>query len=329
MERSVLITGAAGFVGQHLVNRLTDEGHHVVALDIKPDPPASYSDHVGGDVEYVSGSVTDEGVIDEQIRPRAHEFGTVFHLAAIVGVSNYADAQQPFELLDVSVGGTRNVLGALEDADPHFVYVSTSEVYGKNPNFPWTETDDQVLGPPTVSRWSYSTMKSVCEHLIHMLSDADPDFRSTVVRPFNLYGPHQRPDFVIPKFMDQVLNGGVPTVYGDGTQKRCFTYIEDFIDGLVRAANRGPDTPSTYNLGSTTEIEIRELGRLILEVAEVDRELEYVTPESVYDDEYDEPFRRVPDVARAKEHLDWRPSKPLRTGLERTYEAMRESTGDR
>lgn len=325
MEDSILVTGAAGFVGQHLVEDLSERGHDVVALDVRPDPPSSYSDRVGDEVEYLSGSVTDEQFLEEQVRARAEEFGTVFHLAAIVGVSNYADPERPLELVDVNVGGTRNVLEAVRGTDTHFVYVSTSEVYGKNDSTPWTETDDKVLGPPSVSRWSYSTMKSACEQVVHMLDETDDSFESTVVRPFNLYGPHQRPDFVIPKFVQQAIEGRAPTVYGDGTQTRCFTYVGDFIEGLVKAANRDPDDPRVYNLGSTDEVEIRELARQVIDVAGLDAEIDFVTPESVYDNDFDEPSCRIPDVSRARNHLDWRPTTSLREGLERTYEAMSES----
>jgi UDP-glucose 4-epimerase len=163
-------------------------------------------------------------------------------------------------------------------------------------------------------------MKAVCEHMIHMLGETDPSIRTTVVRPFNLYGPYQRPKFVIPKFVEMVRDGERPTVYGDGTQKRCFTYISDFIEGLITASERPPGTPTTYNLGGTVETEIGRLAEMVIDVAEADLSPEYVDPGDMYDTEYEQPDKRIPDISRARETLGWEPKTDLKEGLQRTYE---------
>jgi len=320
MSESILVTGAAGFVGQHLVERLATDGHHVTAVDLRRTVPERFEQYVGDTVEYVPGSIINENFVKAEVFRSPNLYDRVFHLAAIVGVNRYMDVENPLHLVDVNINGTKYLLEEVKTTDTRFVYTSTSEVYGKNEAVPWTETADQVLGPPTESRWSYSVMKSTCEHMLHMFANTDYDLSATVVRPFNLYGPGQRKQFVISKFIDQVLAGRRPTVYDDGTQRRCFTYVDDFIDGLVKASERHHDRTEVYNLGNTEETEIRDLANTIMEIAGMDGDPEFVTPESVHDDEFDEPDRRVPDVTRASEELGWEATTTLGDGLEATYE---------
>jgi UDP-glucose 4-epimerase len=120
-----------------------------------------------------------------------------------------------------------------------------------------------------------------------------------------------------------VLNGEAPTVYGDGTQKRCFTYMDDFIEGLILASERDPETPNTYNFGGTTETEIGELAEIIIEAADADMSPEYVDPEEVFDSEYEQPDRRIPDTSRAKEYLGWEAKTPVEEGVKRMIETER------
>jgi UDP-glucose 4-epimerase len=324
MSESVLVTGAAGFMGQHLVKKLANEGKDVTAVDIQQQAPDSYSHYEGEEVDYVRGSIIHKNFIDNVLFPFPDAYDKVFHLAAIVGVDRYINVEDPLYVTNVNITGTRYILEKVRNTDTHFIYPSTSEIYGKNPEVPWSEEDDRILGPPAVSRWSYSAMKAVCEHMIHMLNRADEHMTATVVRPFNVYGPYQRPKFVIPKFVKMVLEGEPPTVYGDGTQKRCFTYMGDFIEGLVAASQRDSGTPNTYNFGGTTETEIADLAEMVIEVADADMKPKYVDPEEVYDSEYEQPQKRIPDISRAREVLGWEPDTSLREGLRKTYEKAKE-----
>ncbi|GAB6862942.1 NAD-dependent epimerase/dehydratase family protein [Haloplanus litoreus] len=317
MSEKILVTGAAGFIGQHLIDRLTQDGHDITALDIKPNAPASFADDPN--VTYISGSILHEEFVDTMVFPSPRSYDRIFHLAAIVGVHRYENPDDLLYVIDVNINGTKNLLERVRGSDTRFVYTSTSEIFGRNPDVPWAEDDDRVIGPPSESRWSYSATKAVCEHMIENIGRTAPGVSGTIVRPFNLYGPGQRPNFVIPKFLDLVSRGEVPTVYGDGTQRRCFTYIDDFVQGIVRASERDHDGTETYNLGSTDEIEIRELANLVLDVAGMDeREPEFVDP----GDDHEEPDRRIPDVSRAREHLDWEATTPLRDGLEMTFKQI-------
>jgi len=322
MSEKILVTGAAGFVGQHLIQRLAAGGHDITALDIRPDPPATYERF--DNVAYISGSILHEEFVDTIVFRSPNSYDRIYHLAAIVGVDRYTDPEDLLYIVDVNVNGTKYLLERVRGSNTRFVYASTSEIFGHNPNLPWAEDDDRVLGPPSDSRWSYSATKAVCEHMIENIGRTDPGVSATIVRPFNLYGPGQRPQFVIPKFLKQVARDDALTVYGDGTQRRCFTYVDDFIDGIVRASERDHDGTETYNLGSTDETEIRELAELVLKVAGIEeREPAFVDP----GDDHEEPDRRIPEVSRAKERLDWEATTPLRDGLEEAYEHIKQSTG--
>lgn len=320
MSESILVTGAAGFVGRHLVNRLVEDGHRITAVDVQRTVPERFEKYVGNSVEYVPGSVINKNFIRSEVFRSPNMYDRVFHLAAIVGVDRYIDVENPLHLVDVNINGTRNILEEIKNTDTRFVYTSTSEVYGKNGQMPWNESADQVLGPPTESRWSYSIMKSLCEHILHMFAKIDFDLSATVVRPFNLYGPGQRDQFVISKFIEQALEGKRPTVYDDGTQKRCFTYIDDFVEGIVTASQREHDGTEVYNLGDTTETQIKDLAEMIMDIAGMDGQPEFVSSESVHSEDFDEPDRRLPDISKARDELDWESTTDLRSGLEETYE---------
>jgi len=312
MSDHVLITGAAGFVGRHLIEALaTERDDEIVATDVEDQPPERYSDFVGDQVTYQTGDVTDEQFLNDLL---ATDYDRIYHFAAVVGVDQYV--KNPLHITDVNIVATRNILNRVRDRDVQFVFASTSEVYGKNPDVPWSEDTDRVIGPPTVDRWSYSTGKGACEHMIHGLAHANNPFSGTIIRPFNLYGPGQRPKFVLPAFVEQVVNGGVPKVYDDGTQTRCFTYINDFVEGVIRASTRDAGENEVFNLGSTRETKIKELAELVLEIADLEDESpESIDPEELYGDSYEDLDRRVPDVSKAERLLDWTAQTSLEDGI--------------
>lgn len=312
MGDRVLVTGAAGFVGRHLIEVLaTERDDEIVATDIKDRPPERYSNFVGDQVTYRTGDVTDEKFLDDLL---ATEYDRIYHFAAVVGVDQYV--KNPLHITDVNIVATRDILNRVRDRNVRFVFTSTSEVYGKNPDVPWSEDTDRVIGPPTVDRWSYSTGKGACEHMIHDLTQAHNPLSATVIRPFNLYGPGQRSKFVLPAFVEQVVNGGVPKVYHDGTQTQCFTYIDDFIKGVIRDSTRDAGENEVFNLGSTRETKIKELAELVLETAGIKNESpEFIDPEELYGDSYEDLDRRVPDVSKAERLLDWTAQTSLEDGI--------------
>jgi UDP-glucose 4-epimerase len=160
--------------------------------------------------------------------------------------------------------------------------------------------------------------------MLHGLSAAAGPFEATVLRPFNLYGPGQRPDFVLPAFVDRVVSGDPPTVFDGGDQTRCFTYVEDFVEGMLRASVHPEAAGEAFNLGSTRETRIRDLAERVIEAAGADVDPEFVDGEEVYGDSYEDLQRRVPDVSKARAVLDWEATTPLETGIERVLAERRE-----
>ena len=160
----------------------------------------------------------------------------VYHLAALVGVDHYI--RRPIDVIDVNVFGTKNVLELAGRAGAKVVVASTSEVFGKNPAVPWSENADRVLGSTATDRWSYSSSKAVAEHLTFAFI-RQRGLRASIVRYFNLYGPRQRPAFVLSRSIHRALRGLAPVVYDDGRQTRSFTYVGDVIDATVQAAEGG------------------------------------------------------------------------------------------
>jgi len=321
MSDRVLVTGAAGFVGRHLIEHLVDErDDEIVATDIVETPPDRYSAHVGDSVSFVTGDVTDKTFLDELL---AEPFDRIYHFAAVVGVNEYV--KNPLHITEVNIIATHNILERVKDTDVRFVFTSTSEVYGKNPDVPWQENSNRVIGPPTVDRWSYSTGKGAAEHMIHGLANGDTPFTATVIRPFNLYGPGQRPKFVLPAFVENIVNRETPTVYDDGTQTRCFTYISDFVEGVVRASVRDEGENEVFNLGSTRETEIRELAELVIDIAGTEIEPEHIDTDDLYGDSYEDLDRRIPDASKAEKLLDWTAETPLEEGIERVLEWGRDN----
>ena len=314
MSDRILVSGAAGFVGKHLVTALldSDEEFDIVATDLEPAPDW-FAGQVGTDLDYRRGDLTDQSFLDEL---ELATYDRIYHLAAIVGVSDYLE--HPLDIVDVNIIATKRILERVQDESVRFVFLSTSEVYGKNPDVPWHESDDRVHGPPTIDRWNYSTGKSACEHMIHGVSRASDSFTSTVIRPFNLYGPGQRPNFAASAFVHAVINGDPPLVYDGGTQTRCFTYIDDFIDGVVRASSRPEGANEVFNLGHTKEMEVRELAQTVIDVAgREDLGLTFIDTDELYGDTYEDLDRRVPDVSKANRLLDWEAETDLRTGIAR------------
>jgi UDP-glucose 4-epimerase len=321
MTDRILITGSAGFVGKHLVTSLIESKRDcsIVATDIKP-APGWYEEYIGDQVEYIRGDITDEPFLSELDLP---QFERIYHLAAIVGVSDYV--QNPLKIVETNIVGTKKILERVKNSDVRFVFLSTSEIYGKNTSVPWDEKANRVLGPPTVDRWSYSTGKSACEHMIHGLSNGESPFTSTIIRPFNLYGPGQRPNFVIPAFINEVVNGNPPVVYDGGTQTRCFTYIADFIEGVISASTRPAGANEVFNLGSTRETRIRELAELVIDAADANIDPEFIDTDELYGSSYEDLDRRVPDVSKARTELNWKARTSLEAGIKKHLEWGREN----
>lgn len=313
----ILLTGGGGFVGSHLADAFIARGDEVFVLDLGSvkkvrhliDKPAFH---------YIHDSVFNMEILESLIA----KCDLVYHLAAVVGVEYYVG--DPYEVLNVNVNGTQNVLKLAFKHQKRVVFSSTSEVYGRNPKVPWQEEDDRVLGSTRIDRWCYSTSKAVGEHFCFAYHHIG--LPVTITRYFNVYGPRlDKLDVgrIITIFMGQVLRNEPVTVIGDGTQTRCFTYIDDAVQATI-AAGIAPGTDGqVFNIGTAVETSIAELARLMIEISGAKSSIKFVTQESVYGSSYEDIPRRVPNNTKMKQVLGVHAETSLRDGLARTIEWFR------
>ncbi len=307
----VLITGGGGFVGSHLSDAFVARGDDVFVLD--NGSVAKVRHLMGGSLfHYVRDSIFDLEILEGLIG----KVDLVYHLAAVVGVEHYVG--DPFEVLNVNVNGTQQVLKLAFKHQKKVVFSSTSEVYGRNPKVPWAEDDDRVLGSTRIDRWCYSTSKAVGEHFCFAYQAMGLPI--TIVRYFNVYGPRlDQLDVgrVITIFLGQALRGEPLTVIGDGRQTRCFTYVDDAVRATV-AAGVGPGTDGeVFNIGTNVETTVLELAEHIIAVTGSKSRIEFVPQASVYGASYEDIGRRVPEVSKMHRVLG---VTSLADGLRRTGE---------
>ena len=309
----ILVTGANGFIGSHLTDALLNRGDQVVAVDLgrRPSPNLSEANERPG-FSYRTCDVTKLSSVRKLF---VLEPDAVVHAAAGVGVKSYMQA--PMSTIESSVIGTYNIVKGVIRGKARLLYLSSSEVFGRNPSLPWTENSDRVLGDPSLSRWSYSTSKGLCEHMVNA-THQEFGLATSIARPFNIYGPRQRPDFVISISLHRVLNGLAPIIYGDGNQTRCFTYIDDLVDGLLRCLDQDAAIGETFNLGSPQEWPVRDVIQMVSRAAGSDRPPVYEDPRQVFGSGFDEVARRLVDNRKAARLLGWSPRTEVADGIAKT-----------
>jgi len=320
-NQKVLVTGAAGFVGSHLIDKLLELGNQVVGFDIAPLDTAMNltAAKKKSNFQYVQGDIRE---VSQLKKAFTKDIQTVFHLASVVGVKKYME--DPFLLVDITVGGTRNVAGIALEYGTRILYTSTSEIFGRNPKVPWDEDDDRVLGSTQVDRWSYSTSKSCCEHMLwglHRIKKVPV----TVVRYFNAYGPRQSPIFVVSQSVHKVLNNQRPLLYDGGEMTRCFTYVEDAVRGTIMAASSDKAIGEAFNIGNNKETTMKEAVELVIQYSGKKIEWETVDTQKLYGKVYEDIGRRVPAVQKAKNILNWQIEIPHSEGIRRTVEWAKEN----
>jgi UDP-glucose 4-epimerase len=311
----ILVTGGAGFIGSHLVDRLLSDGHQVTVIDdLSVGRINNLAQNLArDDFHFVCETVLNKAVLEELIK----NSDRVFHLAAVVGVRYVVE--DPLGGILTNIGGAENVLDlALKYWVPTFI-ASSSDIYGKNTAVPLSEDDDRVLGPINVSRWSYSHSQAILENFA--FAYAEKGLPVWVVRYFNVYGPRLDPSgygSVIAKFISQAKQGGPLTIYGDGEQTRCYTYISDAIEGTIRATNSLEAVGLPLNIASNREISVLELSEMIRDRVNPQASIEFTSYQREYGVPFEEPRRRVPDVERASQILGFRAMVPTEEGLTRT-----------
>lgn len=316
----VLVTGGAGFIGSHLVERLLAEGHTVTVLDDfsggRPENLAAVLDHPR--LRLLRGDVTDPHILSAAL----DGIDAVFHLAAMVGMPRVL--ADPLRTLQVNVLGTERVLAACAQRGLPICLASSSEVYGKGIRWPAAEDDDLRLGPPTSPRWAYAVSKLLDEHLA--LAWARHGLPVRIVRYFNVYGPRADPagyGYVIARFMDQALRGEPLTVYGDGRQTRSFIYVSDAVEGTLRAGTHPAAVGKIFNIGRAEEISICELAEKVRTITGRPVPIRFVPLPEAYGPGFEDLPRRVPDVRQARTLLGFEARVTLEEGLKRTWEWWR------
>ncbi|WP_320664926.1 NAD-dependent epimerase/dehydratase family protein [Prochlorococcus sp. MIT 1223] len=311
MSNKIMVTGGAGFIGSHLISRLLDEGYEVHNFDILPLSKALRLEKIKShrNFYYTEGDLRDKSKIIDWYQKDASQ---LFHLASVVGVQNYIN--DPLALIDIVVGGTRNLLELAAINQTRVLFTSTSEVYGKNPNTPWAESFDRVLGPTSVDRWSYSSSKAVCEHMLFALGRSS-NLEFTIVRFFNVYGPGQAPIFVVSKSIYNAMNKKPPLIYDSGKQTRCFTYVGDAIEGVFRASRSRNTLSEVINIGSNVETKMSDLVKNIIDLSGNNLEPETFYTKERYGKSYEDIPRRIPQVEKAKELLNWEAKTDINKGI--------------
>ena len=303
-----LITGGAGFIGSHLTDALASRGDEVVVLD---DLSTGRAENIAsalesGAVELVEGSIMDAGLVDHCVQST----DVCLHLAAAVGVELILD--RPLDSLLRNVRGSDNVISSVANKGGKVLVASSSEVYGKNNVGPLTETADRILGPPSTARWAYSTAKAFAE----MLANAyryEHQTETVIFRLFNTVGPRQTGAYgmVLPRFVRQALDGEPLSVYGDGTQTRCFTHVYDVVNAILRLCATDAAVGHTFNIGSLHEIAIGDLARRVLERTGSSSDISLVPYEEAYGEGFEEIGRRLPSLLLIGEITGWGPTRGL------------------
>jgi UDP-glucose 4-epimerase len=313
-----LITGGAGFVGSHLAEALLARGDEVYVLDNLQTGSIENIEHLKANTSfhYTIDSVMNEPVTAELI----DRVDVVFHLAAAVGVRLIVES--PVNTIETNVHGTEMVLKLANKKKKKVMIASTSEVYGKNVDVPFDEDADLVMGPTSKGRWSYACSKAIDEFLA-LAYAKEKRLPVVVFRLFNTVGPRQtgRYGMVIPSFVRQALAGQPLTVFGDGTQRRCFTYISDVVSALTRLADHPDAIGKVFNVGNDhEEVTILELAQRVKQRVGSRSEIVMVPYEQAYEEGFEDMLRRVPDLSRIAALIGYEPRVDLDAILDNVIE---------
>jgi UDP-glucose 4-epimerase len=262
-------------------------------------------EHLNGcsDAEFVLGSILNTDLVDKV----ASRVDTIFHLAAAVGVDLIVE--NPLESLITNIRGTETVVEKAHKYGKRILVMSTSEIYGKNTSDSLSEDDDRILGSPLKSRWSYSEAKAIDEILAYTYW-REKGLETIIIRLFNTVGPRQTGSYgmVVPRFVGQALRHQPLTIFGNGTQTRCFCHVSDVVGGLIALSEHPEAFGRVFNLGGTEEISIGDLAERIIELAGSDSEVNYIPYDTAYEEGFEDMTRRVPNTDRARRLVGFEPS---------------------
>jgi UDP-glucose 4-epimerase len=315
-----LITGGAGFVGSHLAEELMRRGRRVHVLDDLSTGGMDNIRHLKGrsGFSYTIDSAAAPGLVAELVDGA----DVVFHLAAAVGVELIVES--PVRTIETNVHCTEVVLAAANKKRKPVFLASTSEVYGKSGDLPYREDGDLLLGPTTRGRWSYACSKAIDEYLA-LAYYKERGLPVVIGRLFNTVGPRQsgRYGMVVPNFVRQALAGEPVTVYGDGRQRRCFCHVGDVVRAIADLMETEGARGEVFNIGSIEEVAVAELAERVRSACGSDSEIRYVPYEEAYEAGFEDMRRRIPDVSKIAQLIDWSPTRTLDEILRDVIESQR------
>lgn len=318
----LLITGGAGFIGSHLCESALAQGHSVIALDdLSTGDSNNLKDCINNPkFTLAKGSILDEALVEKL----TDSVDGVMHFAAAVGVQKIL--KDPRGSLITNIQGTEIVLGTAARLKKKAMLASSSEIYGKNPTMPLTESSDRVLGSPLVSRWTYSEAKAIDEAFARSLFEED-GFQVSIVRLFNTVGPRQSPAYgmVIPRFFKAALANEPLVIHGDGTQQRVFGHVDDAVSAIFSLWNSDRGYGEAFNVGGFEETSINNLAKRIIALTNSNSEITYQSYEELAKDGFEDLARRVPSTEKLTKLTSWKPTKNLQAILEETYRSLSSS----
>ena len=315
----VLVTGGAGFIGSHLVERLLADGKAVAVVDDLSTGSLDNLRTVRGDprLRFIESRISACTELAQLVAGAE----AIYHLAAAVGVEMVV--RSPIHVLDANVHETEVLLEAAAGRGVPVLLTSTSEVYGKSQKEAFDEEDDLLIGPPHQARWSYACSKLMDEFLA-LAYAKERALPVVIARLFNTVGPRQtgRYGMVLPRFIGAARSGQPLKVYGDGQQTRCFCYVQDTVEALVRLQNCGSARGQVFNVGGTEEVSIQDLARRVIDILGSKSAIELVPYNQAYEPGFDDMRRRKPVVEKLAAVIGFRPRTPLLSIIELTAAAQ-------
>jgi UDP-glucose 4-epimerase len=298
----VFITGGAGFIGSHLCDALVAEGKEVTILDNLSTGSKKNIAHLDGKIKVFQGDIRDQKLVESLVE----NCDLVLHMAAALGVDNILE--NPIESISTNYHGSEIVLNAATKFDKRIVIASTSEIYGKNPKQPLSETDDRVIGTPQKLRWTYSDAKALEEATAYSLF-LTKKLKVTTVRFFNTVGPRQtgRYGMVIPRFVQAALESKPINIFGDGSQTRVFCHVHDAIKATLLLALDSKTVGEVFNIGGVGEITILNLASNIIQQLNSNSKITFTSYEDAYKVGYEDMQRRVPNISKISKFVNWVP----------------------
>ena len=313
----VFITGGAGFIGSHLCDALIAEGKEVTILDNLSTGSKKNIAHLEGKIQVFQGDIRDQKLVETLVE----NCDLVLHMAAALGVNNILE--NPLESISTNFHGSEVVLNSAVKYDKRIVIASTSEIYGKNPKQPLSETDDRVIGTPQKLRWTYSDAKALEEATAHALF-LTKNLKVTTIRLFNTVGPRQigKYGMVLPRFIKAAITNEPINIFGNGSQSRVFCHVNDATRAILSLTNSKESIGEVFNIGGMGEITILDLAHLVIKTVNSKSEIIFTDYSKAYKVGYEDMHRRVPDISKINKIIGWKPKIDLETTVKDIYESL-------